>query len=450
MDTQQPQGNGDPDLPNGNALPTPSEVEAQPQSQFQPPPQNVPTPTALIVGQSGGATAAINSSLVGVIREARAQGVRRIYGMRNGILGLLRGDLVDLGSLPNDVLPALQQTPSAALGSCRYHLTDADVPQAMAVLREHGVQCMVYIGGNDSADTSHRLAGAALTSDYDLRVVAVPKTIDNDLPVTDHCPGYGSAARYVAISTLETTLDTKAMPDIYPVKILETMGRHSGWLTASAALARATGWETPHLIYVPEAPKEVDEILGDVTRIYQDHGHVIIVMSENLRSRDGKPFSIAALEALGDNGSPTNAAPSYVDAFGHQYYRTNSPAWALSQLITKRLDLRSRVDAPGTLQRMSQAHQSEVDLIEAEECGRAAVRAALAGETDCMVILERAEAPVYRATIGLAPLEQIANIEKHLPADFLNPAGNFVTQSFIDYALPLIGGPLPQYVELQA
>ena len=320
----------------------------------------------------------------------------------------------------------------------------------MAVLREHGVQCMVYIGGNNSADTSHRLAGAALTSDYDLRVVAVPKTIDNDLPVTDHCPGYGSAARYVAISTLETTLDTKAMPDIYPVKILETMGRHSGWLTASAALARATGWETPHLIYVPEAPKEVDEILGDVTRIYQDHGHVIIVMSENLRSRDGKPFSIAALEALGENGAPTTAAPSYVDAFGHQYYRNNSPAWALSQLITKRLDLRSRVDAPGTLQRMSQAHQSEVDLIEAEECGRAAVRAALAGETDCMVILERAEAPIYRATIGLAPLEQIANIEKHLPADFLNPAGNFVTQSFIDYALPLIGGPLPQYVELQA
>jgi ATP-dependent phosphofructokinase / diphosphate-dependent phosphofructokinase len=425
----------------------------EPQAQPQPPPvyqssTPSPTPTALIVGQSGGATAAINSSLVGVIREARAQGVRRIYGMRNGIQGLLQGDLVDLGSLPNEVLPALQQTPSAALGSCRYHLTDADIPQAIAVLREHGVQCMVYIGGNDSADTSHRLAQSTLITD-DLRVIAVPKTIDNDLPITDHCPGYGSAARYIAIAALETTLDTKAMPDIYPVKILETMGRHSGWLTASAALARATGWETPHLIYVPECPKEVDEILGDVTRIYRDFGYVVIAMSENLRSRDQRPFAIAALEAMGDGAESSVSNPDFTDSFGHSYYRTMSAGHALAQLITSRLDLRARIDQPGTLQRMSQAHQSEVDLIEAEECGRAAVRAALSGETDRMVIIERAESPIYRATIGLAPLESIANVEKHLPVSFMNPAGNFVTQSFIDYALPLIGGPLPQYVELQ-
>ncbi len=425
--------------------------ERQPHLQTPPVYQTAssqPAPTALIVGQSGGATAAINSSLVGVIREARAQGVRRIYGMRNGIQGLLQGDLVDLGSLPNEVLPTLQQTPSAALGSCRYHLTDADIPQAIAVLREHGVQCMVYIGGNDSADTSHRLAQAALTSD-DLRVVAVPKTIDNDLPITDHCPGYGSAARFIAVAALETTLDTKAMPDIYPVKILETMGRHSGWLTASAALARTTGWETPQLIYVPEFPKEVDEILGDVTRVYRDYGYVIIAMSENLRSRDQRPFAVAAMEAMGDNALGSAGNPDFTDSFGHSYYRNMSAGHALAQLITGRLDLRARIDQPGTLQRMSQAHQSEVDLIEAEECGRAAVRAALAGETDRMVIIERAESPIYRATIGLAPLDTIANVEKHLPASFMNPAGNFVTQSFIDYALPLIGGPLPQYVELQ-
>jgi 6-phosphofructokinase 1 len=369
--------------------------------------------------------------------------------MRNGIRGLLSGDLVDLSSLPNDVLPALQQTPSAALGACRYHLTDADIPQAISLLREHGVQYMVYIGGNDSADTSHRIAQASLTTDYDLRVIAVPKTIDNDLPVTDHCPGYGSAARFIAISTLETTLDTKAMPDIYPVKILETMGRHAGWLPAAAALARATGWETPHLIYVPEAPKEIDEILGDVQRVYKDYGHVVIVMSENLRARDGRPFNVAGLEALESPHAAHAANPDFVDSFGHSYYRGISAAWVLAQLITTRLDLRSRVDQPGTLQRMSQAHQSEVDLIEAEECGRAAVRAALAGATDQMVILERAESPVYRATIGMAQLDQIANVEKHLPASYLNPAGNFVTQDFIDYALPLIGGPLPQYVELQ-
>lgn len=406
-------------------------------------------PATLIVGQSGGATAAINSSLVGVIREAKAQGIKRIYGMRYGVRGLLSGDIVDLSSLPTDVLPALQQTPSAALGSCRYHLADADVPAALSVLREHGVQYMVYIGGNDSADTSHKLAQAALTGDYDLRVIAVPKTIDNDLPVTDHCPGYGSAARFIAISTLETTLDTKAMPDIYPVKILETMGRHAGWLTASAALARATGWETPHLIYVPEAPKDIEEVLGDVQRVYQDHGHAIIVMSENLKSRDGRPFNVAGLEALESPQVSIASTPDFVDAFGHNYYRGISSAWVLSQLVMKRLNLRARVDQPGTLQRMSQAHQSEVDLIEAEECGRAAVRGALAGTTDQMVILERAGSAVYRSTIGMSALSNIANVEKHLPADFLNPAGNFVTQAFIDYALPLIGGPLPQYVELQ-
>lgn len=409
-------------------------------------------PTTLIVGQSGGATAAINSSLVGVLREAKAQGVRRIYGMRYGIRGLLSGDLVDLSNLPAEVLPALQQTPSAALGSCRYHLTDADIPLALATLQEHGVQCMVYIGGNDSADTSHRIANAALEAEMDLRVIAVPKTIDNDLPVTDHCPGYGSAARYLAIATLETTLDTKAMPDIYPVKIIETMGRHAGWLPAASALARVTGWETPHLIYIPEAPKDVEEILEEVRQTYSEHGHVVIAMSENVRSKDGRPLAVVGMEALnggqGDGLAGAGTGPSFVDSFGHAYYRGVGAGWVLSQLITRRLDLRARVDQPGTLQRMSQAHQSEVDLIEAEECGRAAVRAALAGTTDGMVILERSEGPTYRCTIGMADLTQIANIEKRMPADFITPEGNFVTQEFIDYALPLIGGALPQYVEL--
>ena len=428
------------------------EPEPSPEPTYTPgPAPGPPPPSTLIVGQSGGATSAINSSLVGVLREARSQGIKRVYGMRHGIRGLLAGDLVDLTALPNDVLPALQQTPSAALGACRYHMTDADVERAAALLREHGVQYMVYIGGNDSADTSHRIAHATMTTDHDLRVVAVPKTIDNDLPLTDHCPGYGSAARYVAISTLETTLDTRAMPDIYPVKILETMGRHAGWLAASAALARATGWDTPHLIYVPERPKEIEEVLGDVARVHNDNGHVVIVMSENLRTRDGRPFAVAALEALsgGEGSAEAAAAPDYVDPFGHEYYRGVSAGAALAQLVTRRLDLRARVDAPGTLQRMSQAHQSEVDLIEAEECGRAAVRATLAGATDQMVILERADGQIYRCTIGMAQLDKIANVEKRLPADYLNPAGNFVTQSFIDYALPLIGGPLPQYVELQ-
>ncbi len=408
------------------------------------------SPATLIVGQSGGATAAINSSLVGVLREARAQGIKRVYGMRNGIRGLLSGDLLDLSDLPPEVLPDLQHTPSAALGSCRYHLTDADVPLALAALQEHGVHFMVYIGGNDSADTSHRLAQAALAQSIDLRVIAVPKTIDNDLPVTDHCPGYGSAARYIAIAALETTLDTRAMTDIYPVKILETMGRHAGWLPAAAALAWTTGWDTPHLIYLPECPKDIDEILGEVQEVHREKGHVVIVMSENIRCRDGRPFSVVGLEALEGAQTQGQSDPSFVDSFGHAYYRGLGAGWVLTQLITKRLDLRARLDQPGTLQRMSRAHASEVDLIEAEECGRAAVRGALAGATDQMVILERAEGPLYRCTIGMTDLEQIANVEKRMPSDFITAQQNSVTQAFLEYALPLIGDVLPQYVELQA
>jgi len=408
------------------------------------------SPATLIVGQSGGATAAINSSLVGVLREARAQGIQRVYGMRNGIRGLLTGDLLDLSDRPAEVLPDLQQTPSAALGSCRYHLTDADIPLALTALQEHGVHFMVYIGGNDSADTSHRIARAAMEQSMDLRVIAVPKTIDNDLPVTDHCPGYGSAARYIAVATLETTLDTRAMPDIYPVKILETMGRHAGWLPAASALAWTTGWDTPHLIYLPECPKDIDDILGEVQDVYREKGHVVMVMSENLRCRDGRPLSVVGLEALDGNQAGGNSGPSYVDPFGHEYYRGLSAGWVLTQLITRRLDLRARLDQPGTLQRMSRAHASEVDLIEAEECGRAAVRGVLAGATDQMVILERAEGQIYRCTIGMTDLEHIANVEKRMPADFITARQNSVTQAFIDYALPLIGDVLPQYVELQA
>src|SRR5437868_1266345 len=266
-----------------------------------------PPPATLIVGQSGGPTSVINSSLVGVLDEARKQGIKRVYGMRYGIRGLLTGDLVDLTSLPNDVLPALQQTPSSALGACRYHLTDADVPQVLSILQEHGIHYMVYIGGNDSADTSHRVALAAQEAGSDLRIIAVPKTIDNDLPVTDHCPGYGSVARYMAISTLESTLDTKSMPDIYPVKIIETMGRHAGWLPASTALAQSTGWDTPHLIYIPERPVAIEEVLSDVQKTYRAKGYVVTVMSENVKCRDGRLLSLAGMEVLSEAGTGVKA-----------------------------------------------------------------------------------------------------------------------------------------------
>jgi 6-phosphofructokinase 1 len=240
------------------------------------------------------------------------------------------------------------------------------------------------------------------------------------------------------------------MPDIYPVKIVETMGRHAGWLAASSALARVTGWDTPHLIYMPEYPKDIDEMLAEIQQAYRERGCVVIVMSENTRCRDGRPLGVVGMESLNGGQLGGQAAPSFVDSFGHSYFRGVSAAWVLGQLVTRRLDLRARADLPGALQRSSHAHQSEVDLIEAEECGRAAVRAALAGATDQMVILERSEGPTYRCAINTADLEHIANVEKRMPADFVTPEGNNVTEAFIDYALPLIGSPLPQYVELQA
>jgi 6-phosphofructokinase 1 len=193
-------------------------------------------------------------------------------------------------------------------------LAEADIPLALALLREHGINYMIYIGGNDSADTSHRLSQAAAAEGYDLRIIAVPKTIDNDLPVTDHSPGYGSAARYMAIAALESTLDTRAMPDIYPVKFIEAMGRHSGWLTAATALAATTGWDTPDLIYIPEHPKDLEEMLDEIRSCYSEKGHVVVALSENVKCRDGRPVTVAGLEALGEGaagasgGEPSRAS----------------------------------------------------------------------------------------------------------------------------------------------
>jgi 6-phosphofructokinase 1 len=303
--------------------------------------------------------------------------------------------------------------------------------RCLVTLQRHNAHTFLYIGGNDSADTSHRIAQAAAEHDDPVRVLAVPKTMDNDLPGTDHCPGYGSVARYVAVSTLETSLDTRAMPETYPVKVLELMGRYAGWIVAAAALARTVDPTTPHLIYVPERPLVLASFLEDVQRCMAEHGHVIIVISENIRDAAGnRPGGNEAL---------------FVDPFGHAYYP--GPAEALCRLIGERLDIRARFDKPGTLQRMSGALASEIDRMEAAEAGRAAVTAALEGVTDCMVCFERPAGP-YRVDIVLRPLAGIANTERRLPDEFISPAGNNITDAFIEYALPLIGGPLPQYVRL--
>lgn len=388
----------------------------------------------LLVGQSGGCTAVINSSLVGVIEEARRHPeIRGVLGMLHGVEGLLRGELVDLAAESNETLQRVRRTPSAALGSCRYKLQEGDLERIIRILRERDVRYFLYIGGNDSADTSHKIATAAAELGYDLRVMAVPKTIDNDLPITDHCPGYGSIARFVAQSTRDAGLDTEAMKRYDPVKLIEVMGRDAGWVAAASALGRRDLKDAPHLIYTPEVPFDERRFLEDVKAVHREVGFVVAVLTETIRDDRGKVVG--------------SEKPYFVDPFGHGYYE--SPAAYLCRVVARDLGLRARFDKPGTIQRMSMALASDTDLEEAHLVGRRAVEYALAGRSDQMVILVRESSAPYVCGTDSAPLEQVANVARPLPGQYLNSAGNFVTPAFMEYAEPLIGGPLLEYGRLE-
>jgi 6-phosphofructokinase len=390
----------------------------------------------LLVGQAGGATSVINASLTGVIDEARVQSVEAIWGMRRGAEGALAGEYVDLSHISPDQLEVLSRTPGAALGSSRHRLSDDEAEQILQFCRANDVRYFLYIGGNDSADTVHRLACLALTSGYELAAIAVPKTIDNDLPVTDHCPGYGSIARYVAVATMDSAKDTESMPTMYPVKIIEVMGRDAGWVAASASLGKLEEEDAPHLIYVPERPPSRQRFLRDIERVHGDFGRVVAVVTETLRDDNGHPF--ADPELSGE-----------FDAFGHSLLR--GTASAMCRLVQAELGLRSRYDKPGSLQRMSSLYTSSVDLAEAEEVGRAAVRRAVHGESDQMVTLVRDTDMPYRSHTGAAPLSDVANRQRLLPDEFLAVDMPATTEAFRRYALPLLGPhALPEYARLQA
>jgi len=391
-------------------------------------------PNNLIVGQSGGCTAVLNATLAGVIDEAMQQpAVDGIYGMLNGVQGLIEGAVVDLRSEAPETLASLRTTPSAALGSCRFKPDDEQLELVLDWLRRLDVRYFLYAGGNDSADTSARLDRLARDRGYELFVIGLPKTIDNDLPCTDHCPGYGSVARYLAISTREAGLDTEAMRRFDPVKVIEVMGRDAGWLAASSALGKQSDEDAPHLIYFPERHLIVDRFLEDVQRVYDRLGYVVAVVPERITDPSGDVVA-------------RSTDPTFVDDFGHAYF--DSPAAYLVQEVQGRLSLRARFDKPGTLQRMSILLASRVDVEEAYMAGRAGTRHAVAGESGSMVTLVREPAPAYACTTGLAPLADVANGVKLMPPEFMNAESNFVTDAFVDYALPLIGDPLPQYARL--
>jgi 6-phosphofructokinase 1 len=389
---------------------------------------------ALLVGQSGGPTAVINASLAGVVRAAIASGVfDRVLGMRNGVQGALEGRLADLSGLDAATLERLARSPSAALGSCRYKLQAGDAERLVGVCRAEDVQAMVYIGGNDSAATAACIEAAARDARLDLRVVGVPKTIDNDLPVTDHCPGYGSAARFVAQTTREAALDTWAMRATDPIKLVEVMGRYAGWLPGAAWLARAEPDDAPHLVYLPERPVSAEQVVEDVERVYRRLGWCVVVLCENQPDPSG-----AVIGAQGE--------PRWTDAFGHPYY--DSPAQALAQRIQQALGVRARFDKPGTIQRMATAYVSTVDRAEAGLVGEAAVRALVEGDSGVMITLEREPGPGYAVSTGTAALEVVANQQKRLPDAFINAQGNGLTEAFEAYARPLLGEPLPSLVRL--
>lgn len=387
-----------------------------------------------VVGQSGGPTAVINNSLVGVIHEAlQHEEIGQIYGMLRGIKGVLDEDLVDLGRESSQTLEMLRVTPSSALGTVRYKVTEADYDRILEVLMAHDIGHFFYIGGNDSMDTAHKVHLLAQQKGYELQVIGVPKTIDNDLAMTDHCPGYGSAARFVATAIRGSGWDTMAMGESSPIKLMEIMGRNAGWLTAATALAREIPEDPPQLIYVPERGVSLEKFVDDVRYWYRRLGYCVIAVSEGLRNERG--------QWMGEASGRVE-----VDAFGHA--RKAGAVEFLERLVRESLGVKTRHDKPGYLQRSFTALVSPVDREEAYEVGRAAVRAAVAGETDKMVTLVRQAGPDYVVDMGLAPLAEVANHEHLLPPEYLNEEGNGVTEALLDYVRPLIGGPLPPYGRL--
>jgi ATP-dependent phosphofructokinase / diphosphate-dependent phosphofructokinase len=388
----------------------------------------------LLVGQSGGPTAVINSTLCGIIQEAmRHTEITGVLGMVHGIQGLLREEIIDLGKESPETIAALKRTPAAALGSCRYRLTVPDYERVLQILKALDVRYFLYIGGNDSADTSHRLGRLAVERGYDLKVIGVPKTVDNDLARNDHCPGYGSVARFMALATMGADRDAEAMANVDHVKIIEAMGRNAGWITAASSLGRTEERDGPHLVYLPERALEERHFLDDVQQAYDRFGYCLVVVSEGVRSPEGGPL-VASSAALD------------VDAFGHK--QLGGVADYLCNLVTSKLRLKSRFDRPGTIQRSFSACTSTTDLEESYIVGATAVRRALEGHTDRMVTLEREAGPEYRFHTGLVDLAEVSSLERLMPDEYINDEGNNVTEAFYRYAMPLIGEPLPRYARL--
>ncbi len=390
----------------------------------------------VMVGQSGGPTAAINSSLAGVYETAIERGAGKVYGMLNGIQGLLEGRYVDLSEHMTNALDIelMKRTPASFLGSCRYKMPDLKgnekiYEKIFATLEKLDIGTIIYIGGNDSMDTINKLSKYADSINSPIRCMGCPKTVDNDLALTDHTPGYGSAAKYIAISMKELIRDSITIDFKQGMcTIVEIMGRNAGWLTGAAALSKDEDCAGPDMIYLPELPFDVDKCVSKVKKLLKVKKSVVICVSEGIRTEDG-----TFVCELGNTSD-------FVDAFGHKQL-TGTAAY-LAGLIAGELGCKTRAIEFSTLQRAASHIASQTDSTEAEEAGAAAVRAAEAGETGKMVIFRRHSEEPYICVTELADVDQIANDERVVPRGWINDEGDYVTEEFVEYARPLIQGQL--------
>jgi 6-phosphofructokinase 1 len=406
----------------------------------------------LLVAQSGGPTVVINSSLAGVIQEAgRHDSIEEIYGGANGILGILNEDLIDINDEKQRTIDGLRYTPAAALGTCRYKIDFKKKPERAAkdmdrlfeVFQAHNIRYFVYIGGNDSQDTSHKIHEEAIKRSYVLRVIGVPKTIDNDLPHTDNCPGYGSVIKYNATTVLEVGLDVGSMAtDDGSCCIIEVMGRSAGWIAAGTVLAkRGNPANPPHIILVPEIQYDVDAVLAKIKETVEAYKYCVMVVGEGIKNKQG--------EEIG-------ADKTRLDSFGHPVLA--GAAEIIKDYVQEKLNTKTRTVLLGYAQRSAAHSASLTDANNAFACGEAAVKAAIEGQSGYMVKIVRETQPdgSIKWGTGLQPLGDIANVEHFVPRDWISEDGCLPNEKFVEYARPLIEGEvkyprengLPKYVVL--
>ena len=388
----------------------------------------------VIVGQSGGPTAAINSSLAGVYRTAKDRGANKVYGMLHGIQGLLEEKYIDLSEHITNELDAelLQRTPAAYLGSCRYKLPEIHENMALydkifEILYKLDIEAFIYIGGNDSMDTIKKLSDYAIIKGHPQKFIGCPKTIDNDLALTDHTPGFGSAAKYIGTSVKEIIRDSFCLEYSKGlVTIVEIMGRNAGWLTGAAALAQGEDCQGPDMIYLPELTFDLDDFMARIHKLLETKTSVVVAVSEGIKLADGRYVC-----ELGQSAD-------FVDAFGHK--QLTGTASYLANYVAAEVGCKTRAIELSTLQRSASHCSSRVDILEAYQVGGAAVKAADEGDSGKMVVLVRHSDDPYQCGTEVKDVHKIANDERLVPREWVNEEGTYVTEDFVTYVRPLIQG----------